>query len=277
MSLPKALTIAGSDSSGGAGIQADLKTFQEHGVYGMSALTVIVAMNPHANWSHEVFPIELDTVRSQLSTIVEGVGVEALKTGMLPTVGSIELAAETIQKHQLQNVVVDPVMVCKGEDEVLYPELAEALQTIITPLATVVTPNLFEAGQLSGLGTITTVEEMKEAAVKIHELGAEHVLVKGGGKLDHPKAVDVLYDGRGMELLEGERIDTTYTHGAGCTYSAAITAGLANGKGVKEAVYDAKSFITAAIRHSFPLNQFVGPVHHGAQRLSETVNKGVTK
>jgi pyridoxine kinase len=267
MTLPKALTIAGSDSSGGAGIQADLKTFQEHGVYGMSALTVIVAMNPHNNWSHDVFPIDVDTVKAQLSTIVEGVGVEALKTGMLPTVDIIDVAAKTIQEHKLQKLVVDPVMVCKGADEVLYPELAEALRDILTPHAEVVTPNLFEAGQLSGLGTITTVEQMKEAAVKIHDLGAKHVLVKGGGKLEHDHAVDVFFDGNEIEVLEGERIDTPYTHGAGCTYSAAIAARLAKGDSVKEAVYGAKKFITAAIRHSFKLNQYVGPVNHGASRL----------
>ncbi|MBB6454621.1 pyridoxine kinase [Salirhabdus euzebyi] len=267
MTLPKALTIAGSDSSGGAGIQADLKTFQEHGVYGMSALTVIVAMNPYNNWSHDVFPVELDTVRSQLATITEGIGVDALKTGMLPTVDTIEMAAATIKKHGFKKVVVDPVMVCKGADEVLYPELAHALRDILTPHAQIVTPNLFEAGQLSGLGNLTSVEQMKEAAAKIHDLGVEYVLVKGGGKLDHPNAVDVLYDGKEFELLEEEKIDTTFTHGAGCTYSAAITAQLAKGTFPKEAVYRAKKFITAAIRHSFRLNQYVGPVNHGASRF----------
>ncbi len=267
MKLPKALTIAGSDSSGGAGLQADLKTFQEHGVYGMSALTVIVAMNPHNNWSHDTYPVEVDTVKAQLSTIVEGVGVDALKTGMLPTVEIIELAAETVKKHQLNKFVLDPVMVCKGADEVLYPELADALRDILTPLAEVVTPNIFEAGQLSGLGAITNVEEMKEAAKKIHELGAKHVLVKGGSKINHPTAVDVLYDGKEFELLETEKINTNYTHGAGCTYAAAITSGLAKGQSTKEAIYAAKKFITAAIKHGHELNQYVGAVNHGGLRL----------
>ncbi|MBD1379735.1 bifunctional hydroxymethylpyrimidine kinase/phosphomethylpyrimidine kinase [Metabacillus arenae] len=267
MTMPKALTIAGSDSSGGAGIQADLKTFQEHGVYGMSALTVIVAMDPYNNWNHQVFPVEVDTIKPQISTIVEGVGVDAMKTGMLPTPEIIRLAAETIKKHQLKNIVVDPVMVCKGADEVLYPEHAEALREILTPFATVITPNLFEAGQLSGLGSLTTVAQMKEAAAKIHELGAKYVLVKGGGKLEHDNALDVLYDGKDYELLEGERVETSFTHGAGCTYSAAITAELAKGTEVKEAIYAAKQFITSAIRHSFPLNQYVGPVKHSAKRM----------
>ncbi len=268
MTMHKALTIAGSDSSGGAGIQADLKTFQEKNVYGMTALTVVVAMDPENHWNHQVFPVETDVIRAQLSTIVNGIGVDAMKTGMLPTVDIIELAADTIKKHSMKNVVIDPVMVCKGANEVLYPEHAKALRELLAPLATVITPNLFEAGQLSGLGEIKTVEQMKEAAKVIHGLGAEHVLITGGGKLNHENAVDVLFDGRDAEVLEGERIETPYTHGAGCTYSAAITAELAKGSNVKEAIYSAKTFITEAIRESFRLNQYVGPTKHSALRLS---------
>lgn len=265
----KALTIAGSDSSGGAGMQADLKTFQERNVYGMSALATIVAMDPDHDWNHLVFPISIDVVRQQLKTIIEGIGIDALKTGMLGSVELIELAAETIDKTGVP-AVIDPVMVCKGTDEVLHPELADALREVLVPKATVVTPNLFEAGQLSKLGTITTVEQMKEAASIIHALGAQIVVVKGGGKLQHPAAVDVLYDGESFEVLESERIETTYTHGAGCTYSAAITAELAKGRPVREAIQTAKDFITAAIRHSFPLNQYVGPTLHAAYRLYGT-------
>lgn len=266
MSIPKVLTIAGSDSSGGAGIQADLKTFQERGVYGMTALTTIVAMDPDNDWSHQVFPVSVETLKAQLKTIVEGVGIDAMKTGMLGSVEIIELAAETIDHYQLNNVVIDPVMVCKGTDEVLHPETAVALREVLVPRATVVTPNLFEAWQLSGHGPIRTVEDMKVAAKKIHELGAKYVCVKGGGKLEHEKAVDVLYDGETFDILEGDRINTTYTHGAGCTYSAAITAELAKGSSVPEAVRTAKAFITEAIRHGFPLNQYVGPTLHAAYR-----------
>ncbi|KSU86110.1 hydroxymethylpyrimidine/phosphomethylpyrimidine kinase [Bacillus sp. VT 712] len=266
MSMNKVLTIAGSDTSGGAGIQADLKTFQELGVYGMTALTTIVTMDPENGWSHNVFPQETSTVAKQLDTIVKGVGVQALKTGMLGSVEIIELAAKVIDEHALKNVVIDPVMVCKGEDEVLHPETAVSLRDVLVPRATVVTPNLFEAGQLSGIGAIKTIDEMKEAAKKIHELGAQFVLVKGGSKLNHDKAVDVLYDGQTFELLESELIQTTFTHGAGCTYSAAITAQLAKGNDVKSAIYTAKEFITEAIRHSFPLNQYVGPTNHSAYR-----------
>jgi pyridoxine kinase len=262
----KALTIAGSDTSGGAGLQADLKTFQELDVYGMTALTTIVAMDPDNHWAHQVFPVSLDIVRTQLKTVLEGIGVDAVKTGMLGSVELIQLVAETIDKYKLDKVVIDPVMVCKGTDEVLHPETADALREYLVPRATVVTPNLFEAVQLSK-HRIETVEDMKEAAARIHDLGAKYVIVKGGGKLKHEKAVDVLYDGKEFTILESERIDTTYTHGAGCTYSAAITAELAKGKEVKEAINTAKAFITAAIRHSFPLNKYVGPTRHSAYRL----------
>lgn len=266
MTMKKVLTIAGSDTSGGAGIQADLKSFQELGVYGMTALTTIVTMDPKNHWHHNVFPIPFETFSAQLETAFS-VGIDAVKTGMLGSLEIIELAAMKIEEYQIDRVVIDPVMVCKGEDEVLHPETAEALRDVLTPRALVVTPNLFEASQLARTGPIRTIEDMKNAAVKIHELGAKYVIIKGGSKLQHEKAVDLLFDGKDFELLESERIDTTYIHGAGCTYSAAITAELANGKSVKEAVHSAKSFITEAIRHGFKLNEYVGPTMHKAHRL----------
>ncbi|PGY02619.1 bifunctional hydroxymethylpyrimidine kinase/phosphomethylpyrimidine kinase [Bacillus cereus] len=269
MTLNKALTIAGSDTSGGAGIQADLKTFQELGVYGMTSLTTIVTMDPHNGWAHNVFPIPASTLKPQLETTIEGVGVDALKTGMLGSVEIIEMVAETIEKHNLQNVVVDPVMVCKGADEALHPETNDCLRDVLVPKALVVTPNLFEAYQLSGV-KINSLEDMKEAAKKIHALGAKYVLIKGGSKLGTETAIDVLYDGETFDLLESEKVNTTNTHGAGCTYSAAITAELAKGKSVKDAVIIAKEFITAAIRHSFKLNEYIGPTHHGAHRKFTT-------
>jgi pyridoxine kinase len=267
MSMYKALTIAGSDTSGGAGMQADLKTFQERGVFGMTALTVIVAQDPHNGWFHNVFPIGLDVLEAQLETVLAGVGVNAAKTGMLGSIDIIELAASKIEKYGVKNLVVDPVMVCKGADEALHPETNECLRDVLVPKALVVTPNLFEASQLSGVGPIKTVDQMKEAAAKIQERGAKYVIVKGGGKLEHEAAVDVLYDGKTFEVLEAERIEKPYTHGAGCTYSAAITAELAKGKSVREAIEVAKGFITEAIRYSFPLNQYVGPTNHAAYRL----------
>ncbi|QRG65837.1 pyridoxine/pyridoxal/pyridoxamine kinase [Brevibacillus choshinensis] len=269
MTIRKALTIAGSDTSGGAGLQADLKTFQELGVFGMTALTVIVAQDPHNGWFHEVFPIDVAVLEKQLETVLTGIGVDATKTGMLGTTELVELAARKIEQFQLKNVVVDPVMICKGADEALHPEIAISLREVLLPRATVATPNLFEAGILSGIGALKSVDDMKEAAKRIHDFGTSYVVVKGGSKLQHDHAVDVFFDGQSVEVLESERFDTSFTHGAGCTYSAAICAELAKGNSVRGAVSVAKDFITEAIRHSFALNQYVGPTNHGAYRRSK--------
>lgn len=269
MTMKKALTIAGSDTSGGAGIQADLKTFQELGVYGMTALTTIVAQDPHKDWFHAVFPQPVDLVETQIETVLAGIGVDAVKTGMLGSQDIIHLVARKVEQYEISKLVVDPVMVCKGADEALNPETDQCLRDILVPKALIVTPNLFEATQLSGVRLIQTLEDMQEAAKRIHDLGAKYVLIKGGSKLQHEKAVDLLYDGREFEVLESEKIETPYTHGAGCTYAASITAELAKGQDVREAVRTAKKLITAAIKHSFPLNQYVGPIHHGASRLCQ--------
>ncbi len=261
--MKKTLTFAGSDTSGGAGIQADLKTFQEHGVYGMTALTSIVAMDPDSSWKHNVFPIEIDAVSGQLECAFS-VGLDAMKTGMLGSVEIVELGAKYIDKYNLQNVVIDPVMVCKGEDEVLLPETVDACRELLLPRALVTTPNLFEAGQLSQLGSIKSVDDMKRAAEKIIQLGAKNVVIKGGKALQHDKAIDLFYDGVEFILLETETIDTTYNHGAGCSFAAAVTANIANGQTVFAAVFHAKEFVAAAIKHGWKLNEFVGPVMHGA-------------
>lgn len=263
MTLKKTLTIAGSDTSGGAGIQADLKTFQEHGTYGMNALTVIVTMDPKNGWSHGIHPIAVETLYTQLETAFS-TGIDALKTGMLPTVEIIETAGKAIKESGLEDVVIDPVMACKGEDEVLFPENAEAMIKHLLPFAKVVTPNLVEAGQLSGLGTLQTVEDLQAAAEKIHAHGAKFVVIKGGKQLKHEKAADLLFDGEKHYLLTAEKTDTSYNHGAGCTFAAAITANLANGQSVKDAVLNAKIFVSAAIQHGWKLNEYVGPVMHGA-------------
>lgn len=269
MTMKKALTLAGSDTSGGAGLEADLKTFQERDVYGMVALTTIVTMDPDNAWAHGVFPIDLGIVETQLDTVLKGIGVDAMKTGMLGTEEIIHLAANTIEKYNIKNVVVDPVMVCKGADEAVFPEVNNAIRDILMPKTLVVTPNLFEASQLSGMKRVSSIEEMKEAAKRIYDLGVPYVVVKGGSKLNGAKisAIDVLYDGSNIELLEGELTIGGFTHGAGCTYSACITAELAKGNSVKEAIYTAKDFITAAIKHSFPINQYVGPTRHSALRV----------
>ena len=264
--MKKVLTIAGSDSSGGAGIQADIKTFQELGVYGMTALTVIVAMDPHNEWNHQVFPVSADIIKAQLETIIAGIGIQAMKTGMLPTAEIIELAAYYVKKHDLQNVVVDPVMVCKGAGEPLNPENTECYKKTLVPLAAVLTPNTFEASQLSGMETIETAEDMKESARRIFELGAKCVIVKGGKGILSENAIDVVYDGKSFEILSVPKTDTSNTHGAGCTFSAAIAAELAKGSSVQNAVTTAKAFITEAIKHSFLLNRFVGPTDHSAYK-----------
>lgn len=265
MTIKKALTIAGSDTSGGAGIQADLKTFQEFDVYGMTALTTIVCMEPKT-WNHQVFPVALDVVETQLKTVIEGIGIDAMKTGMLGSVDIIELVSQYMDRYNLKRVVIDPVMVCKGTDEVLQPENTEAMIEFLLPRADLVTPNLFEASQLAKSGPIKSLEQMQEAAAVIHSLGAKNVLIKDRGKIKEGKAMDLLYDGTNFEWFEADAVVTQYTHGAGCTSSAAVTAGLAKGLTVRESVQQAKSFITHAIANGFKLNEFVGPTRHSAHR-----------
>ncbi len=268
--IKRTLTIAGSDSSGGAGIQADLKTFAEYGTYGLSALTAIATMDPDNNWSHGVTTIDVPVLEAQLKTVfASDHKIAAMKTGMLPNVAIIKVIAKAIKEQQLENIVIDPVMVCKGEDEVLNPENAEALRDILTPLATVITPNLFEAGELSGLGKLTTLEDMKKAAEKIHDLGAKNVVIKGGKALEGDKAIDLFYDGSEFTVLETEKISPAYNHGAGCTFAAAITAGLSQGLTVKEATLKAKDFVSEAIRSGFKYNQYIGSVFHSGYRLAK--------
>lgn len=262
--MKKVLTIAGSDTSGGAGIQADLKAFEERNTYGLSAITVIVAMDPDNNWAHQVFPVAIDTIKAQLKTALKGISLNALKTGMLPTVEIIEYVGSLIKDLDLP-IVIDPVMACKvngGVPENLFPENVEAMRQYLLPHATLVTPNDFEAAQLAGMDAINSIEDAKEAAKKIHALGANNVVIKCREGFGEGMAVDLLYDGKNFTALESQHINTNWTHGAGCTYSACITAELAKGKSIKEAITTAKTLITNALEHSFPLNQFAGPVDH---------------
>lgn len=275
MGLKKTLTIAGSDTSGGAGIAADLKTFQEHETYGYTALTTIVSMAPD-NWSHRVSPIELDTVALQIETALS-IGPDAIKTGMLPSEEVIKMSAQAFKDSNAEFFVVDPVMVCKGEDEVLNPGLVDAMIEHLLPIATVLTPNLFEAGQLAGEKTPKTIDDVKAIAKKIHDKGAQHVVIKGGSGIAGDDAVDVYYDGTDYYLLKSDKIDSTYNHGAGCTFAAAVTANLANGKSVLDAIKDAKAFVTAAIKNGWKMNAFVGPVRHGAARTVEQIEVTVEK
>ena len=275
MALKKTLTIAGSDTSAGAGMQADLKTFQELGTYGIVALTSIVTMDKKS-WSHDVTPIPFDVFEKQLETAIS-IGPDAVKTGMLGTQEIIKRAGDAYVESGADYFVVDPVMVCKGEDEVLNPGNTDAMIEYLLPKATVVTPNLFEAGQLANLGTLKSIEDMKKAAEVIHEQGAKHVIIKGGKALDQDKSYDLYYDGQKFYQLTTDMFQQSYNHGAGCTFAAATTAYLANGKSPREAVIAAKAFVASAIKNGWKMNDFVGPVDHGAYNRVEHIDVEVTE
>ncbi|MDQ7113816.1 bifunctional hydroxymethylpyrimidine kinase/phosphomethylpyrimidine kinase [Staphylococcus simulans] len=273
MALKKVLTIAGSDTSAGAGMQADLKTFQELDTYGMVALAAIVTMDKET-WSHDVTPIPFDVFNKQLETAIS-IGPDAVKTGMLGTEEVIKRAGEAFEESGAKYFVVDPVMVCKGEDEVLNPGNTDAMIKYLLPKATVTTPNLFEAGQLSGLGTLKSIDDMKKAAKIIYDQGSQNVVIKGGKALDQEKSYDLYYDGDKFYQLTTDMFQQSYNHGAGCTFAAATTANLANGQSPKDAVVNAKAFVASAIKNGWKMNDFVGPVDHGAYNRIEKIDVDV--
>jgi hydroxymethylpyrimidine/phosphomethylpyrimidine kinase len=255
-SIPRALTIAGSDSGGGAGIQADLKTFAALGVYGMSAITAITAQNTQG--VHAALNLPPELVAEQIDAVLEDIGTDAAKTGMLSSPAIIETVASCIRKWQLR-VVVDPVMRAKGGAPLLQPEAVTTIRTTLLPLAEVVTPNIPEAEILTEK-QIETVEDMQEAARAIYDLGARHVVIKGGHRSGD--ALDVYFDGRNFFELRAERIQTRHTHGTGCTFSSAIAAYLACGLSVSKAISKAKYYITEAIRYAPELGHGHGPTEH---------------
>ncbi|QOT08386.1 bifunctional hydroxymethylpyrimidine kinase/phosphomethylpyrimidine kinase [Paenibacillus sp. JNUCC32] len=320
--IPRALTIAGSDSGGGAGIQADLKTFQELGVYGMSAITAITVQNTLG--VHGVYPLPPEATAEQIEAVGSDLGIDALKTGMLFNAEIIRLVADRIRAFGWGKVVVDPVMIAKGGAELLQSEAVEALREDLLPLALIVTPNIPEAEVLAGM-RIRTMNDRKEAARRIHALGPRIVVIKGGhdeGILgsdegtDHERdrgpaitagmqqeelpqserthgltrtampageyrggrplfsnddgypeslpVIDIVYDGTAFTDLYGKRIDTVHTHGTGCTFSAAITAGLAQGLSALDAIQSGRLFIQAAIEDGLNLGQGQGPTNHWA-------------
>ncbi len=257
MRLPKALTIAGSDSGGGAGIQADLKTFSAFRVFGMSVVTAITAQNSvGVQGVHNVPP---EFVSMQLDSVLSDFGTDAAKCGMLSTAAIIRVVAAKLREYRVEKLVVDPVMIAKSGDALLERDAREALIAEVLPLALVVTPNLHEASALGGI-PIGSREDMEEAARKIGKLGPRHVLVKGG----HLKgeAVDILFDGREFTAFSVPRIESANTHGTGCTFSAAIAAGLAQGRPLTEAVREAKAYVTRAIREGFSAGRGVGALRH---------------
>jgi hydroxymethylpyrimidine/phosphomethylpyrimidine kinase len=261
METCKALTIAGSDSGGGAGIQADLKTFQELDVFGMSALTAVTAQNTLG--VHGVYPLTAEAVIKQMEAIGEDMGVDALKTGMLFNAEIIEAVSEKIKQYGWTNLVVDPVMIAKGGASLLQNEAVAALKEHLLPLAMVVTPNIPEAEVITGM-TIKSMEDKREAARKLVELGAKNVVLKGGHDEDKDEAIDVLYDGKEFTYFKSKRVLTKNTHGTGCTFSAALTAELAKGKSIKDALTTAKTFIQAAIEDDLEIGQGHGPTNHWA-------------
>ncbi len=256
MKLPVALTIAGSDSGGGAGIQADLKTFAALGCHGCSVITAITAQNTVTVTGILELPVSM--IRAQLDAVVSDLRPAAAKTGMLASPEIIEAVAAGVLDHGISRLVVDPVMVAKGGAKLLRDEAVDALRTRLLPLAAVITPNLPEAEVLLGRA-ITTLEERRAAARDLRALGPRAVVVKGGHSEGAP--VDVLCDGSELVELPGERIATANTHGSGCAFSAAIAAGLARGLSTRQAVVEAKAFITGAIRESLELGAGHGPVN----------------
>lgn len=261
---PRALTIAGSDSGGGAGIQADLKTFQMLGVFGMTAVTAITAQNTLG--VQAVHDLPADLVAQQIEMVATDIGVDAAKTGMLSQAAVIEAVAIAVERHGLTRLVVDPVMVAKGGARLLASSAEGALRRRLLPLAYVVTPNIPEAEVLLS-GTIASLAQMREAAVAIHALGPRHVIVKGG-HLGDAEAIDIVYDGREFFELRAPRTDTAHTHGTGCTFSAALTAHLARGAPFREAAVRAKSFVSAAIRDGLGLGKGHGPTNHWAELVA---------
>lgn len=255
----KALTIAGSDSGGGAGIQADLKTFQAFNVFGMSVVTSVTSQNTLGVRS--IRDIPPDVVGDQIDMIMEDIGTDAAKTGMVSNKDIIEVVVDRVKKYRIEKLVVDPVMIAKSGARLLRENAESALTEKLLPVAFLVTPNVFEAEILSGT-EIGGIEDAKKSARLIRERGVKFVLLKGG-HLSGERAIDILFDGRDFDFYESERVDTENTHGTGCTFSAAITAGLSRGMGVHDAIKVAKDYITRAIRNApTDIGGGHGPLYH---------------
>ena len=257
--MKTALTIATSDSGGGAGIQADIKAMQAHGVFATSVLVATTAQNTRE--VTDVATLPLDHIEAQIDAVVDDIPVDAVKTGMLFSSDIIETVAARIEAHSMVPLVVDPVMVSKSGHKLLQDDAVQTLKDRLLPLATLVTPNAHEASVLTGM-ELDSVEDAKEAARRLQAMGPENVLVKGGHLAAEDDAVDVLFDGAALRTFRAERIDTPHTHGTGCTYASSIAAGLAKGDDLPEAVGRAKRYLTEAIRRGWPLGGGHGPTHH---------------
>lgn len=256
--LFNALTIAGSDCSGGAGIQADIKAFSANGVYGMSIITAITAQNTQGVFG--IMDVTPEIIEKQIEVIFNDIEVDAIKIGMVSKIESIEAISNALGKvKKLPKIVLDPVMISKSGFKLLSDDAKNTLIEKLIPISTLITPNLPEAEELLGR-EILTIEDMKKAAFDLKKLGAKNVLIKGGHL--EGEATDVLYDGENFILFHEERIDTKHTHGTGCTLSSAITANLSKGMNIADAVRCGKEYITGAIKNGFELGKGVGPTHH---------------
>ncbi len=255
---PKTLTIAGSDSCGGAGIEADLKTFAALGVYGAAAVTAVTAQNTQGVRAIHDIPPEI--VAQQIDAVMEDIGIDSVKSGMLSNVGIIEAIADRLAHHGVGAYVLDPVMVSESGHRLLDPSARDALIERLIPQALLITPNIAEVESLVGV-RIESEDDMRDAAKALLDLGSRSVLVKGG-HLPGEQATDILYDGDDFVLLSAPRVDTKNTHGTGCTLSAAIAAHLAKGRDLGEAVRLGKDYVTGALRHSFDIGKGPGPLNH---------------
>ncbi len=257
--IPVALTIAGSDSGGGAGIQADLRTFAYHCVHGCSAITCVTAQNTLG--VRRVDALSVAAVEAQIEAVLEDINIFSVKTGMLLNEEIIKTVAKIATQNRLPNLVVDPVMVSRGGDRLIDEAAVKSLRDCLIPQSVMVTPNRYEAQILSGL-EINTIDDMKRAAQAIYQMGSVPVLVKGGGMPELERGVDVWFDGEKMEILQLTRIATSNNHGTGCTLSAAIAANLALGKDKLSAVKAAKEYVTTALKYALDIGQGTGPVGH---------------
>ena len=257
--MKRALTIAGSDSGGGAGIQADLKTFMAFGVHGMSAVTALTAQNTVG--VQGIFEVSPEFVRKQIESVMTDIGADAAKTGMLSNAEIVRTVAEAVRTFRIPNLVVDPVMVAKSGDSLLAEEARRAIREELLPLATVITPNVFEAEALLER-RIEDLDAMRSAARELKMSGCRVVVIKGGSLDIESRAVDVVFDGTEPILLSSPRMDSRNTQGTGCTFASAIAAGLAKGLFPLEAIRCAKEYVTEAIRSGPPIGSGHGPVNH---------------
>lgn len=267
--IPEVCTIAGSDSGGGAGIQADLKTFQERDTFGTSVILAITAQNTMG--VHGVYPVPMEGVIAQLDAVFSDFSLSAIKTGMLLNAEYITVIAHYLKEHSTVPLIVDPVMVAKGGASLMAAEATQAMIDHMLPLATVITPNIPEAETILGRA-IETESDMMQAAKDIQALGAKNVLIKGGHSLNLEYARDFLWtEDQNGSWFESKRYETKNTHGTGCTFSACITAELAKGSNLQEAIFTAKEYITSAIVYGINVGHGHGPTNHSALRKFGTV------